>query len=131
MAIATGDGVLISSVIPTNDLNTPPVGGSIANGTGSFIVFASGGGGSGVSNLGGSLGGSPDMFREVRPGTSGLFGKVVQMTGKGPTFRGTVIVEMQLELATTGGTGALTECVLVQSFDGFRFIAQVSDVAEV
>lgn len=131
MAMSAGDGILIASVIPTNFINTPPIGGDIANGTGSFIVFAAGGGGSAVSNEGGQLNGNPAMFREMRPGTSGLFGKCVQLKNKGPHFRGAVILATQLELGTSGGTGGLTDCVLVQAAAGFRFLATADSVEEV
>lgn len=131
MALNVGGAVLITAIIPTNNVNTPPIGGTLDNGSGSFLLFGAGGGGSGVLNRGGSITGNPAYLREVRPGTSGLFGKIVQCVGKGTAFRGTVLAAIQLELATSGGSGTLTECVLVQSNDGFRFLATAASVEEV
>lgn len=117
MTLAAGDPVLLSSVNTTN-------------GSGSFITF-----GAGTSsvfwNSGSNSSSSPSLLREVAPGTSGLFGKCVQLTNKSTTYRGAVIAVLQVELDTTGGNGSLTECVLVQADAGFRFLAKVTEVTEV
>lgn len=127
MAITNGDPMLLASIFTTPAISDPAdvVGGSAAQ-----IVFGTGTG-LFLMNSGVLADGDVLLQREVAPGTSGLFGKCVQMTGKNSQFRGAVIAELQIELLTTGGTGALTECVLVQGADGFRFLAQVSAVEEV
>lgn len=127
MALAVGTSSLQASVFVTPALSDPA---DVAGGSNSFITFGTGAGifllTSGVMFDGDNL-----LAREVAPGTSGLFGKTVQVTGKSTTFRGAVIAALGIELETTGGTGALTQCVLVQGPDGFRFIALASAVAEV
>lgn len=121
-----------TSMIQAGIFVTPAVGdpANVAGGSNSFVGFGVGGGevllNSGLHFIGNSL-----LAREVGVGTSGLFGKTVQVTGKGPSFRGAVIAAVRIELGTTGGTGALTECVFVQGPEGFRFLALVSAVEEV
>lgn len=126
MALAIGDPVLLATAFPQNGVSQPAI---VSDGSGSFLSFGCGVGDYQMnSGLAFDVGAA--MVREVAPGTSGLFGKYVQVTGFGPSFRGAVIAELQIEIATTGGTGALTECVLVQG-DGFRFLATVAIVEEV
>jgi hypothetical protein len=100
-------------------------------GSPSPLVFGAGVGGAILANTGAAWNAPAEVFREVAPGTSGLFGACVQVTGGDPARRGTVIAELQIELGTEGGTGALTECVLVQPSGGSRFLARVADVQEV
>lgn len=126
MPMQGGDPGLLA--VPTDALATEPgvwdlgIVGSATN-----LVFSTGGSSSGLFNTGATLSGNPEQLREVRPGTSGLFGKDVQVPGRGPFWRGAVIAEIQLELSTTNGTGALTECVVVQG-STFRFIALAASV---
>lgn len=128
MALGLGDPILLATAFPQNGLNQPAI---VGDGSGSFIPF-----GCGVAtfqmNEGGALDTNNAHMREVAPGTSGLFGKYVQFTGLAGSafFRGAVIAELQIEISTTGGTGALIECVLVQG-DGFRFLATAAAVTEV
>lgn len=123
MALAGGDPLLPACI---------SVSALQLSGSTNKITFGAGAGGQNLANSGASWNGAAAYFREVAPGTSGLFGAVVQLSGKVPAMRGTVIAELQVELGTTGGTGALTECVLVQPYDGGeRFLARVADVTEV
>jgi len=126
MALAPGDPGLLASAWPQSGVSTAPI---VSGGNGSFITFLAGDS-SAVLNSGVNFDGNSALVLEVAPGTSGLLGSYVQVTGFDPTFRGAVIAELQVEVGTTGGTGALSECVLVQG-DGFRFIALVSAVTEV
>lgn len=127
MALSTSTSTIQASLFVTPALSDPA---NVAGGSNSYIVF-----GVGESqfllNSGLIFDGDNLLAREVAPGTSGLFGKTVQVTGKSATFRGAVIAALGIELETTGGTGDLTQCVLVQGPDGFRFIALASAVAEV
>lgn len=126
MALTAGDPVLSASFAPT-----PSLGGVAQIGDGSSILlrFAAGAATVYISNSGAGWVGEENQVREVAPsGTPSNFGKEVQLTGKSSFFRGTVIAVMQIELGTTGGTGALTECAMVQSNGGFRYIARVSDL---
>lgn len=126
MAITNGDPNLPASVgVGTSGVINLPVVGA-----GSEITFGTGAASGIRSPRGGSFSGDPAAKREVRPGTSELFGKEVQLDGKSVLFRGAVISELQVELGSTGGTDALTECVLVQG-DNFRFLARAADVYEV
>lgn len=122
MALEGGDPVLPAGVA---------VSGALQNSGSSRVLF-----GCGITQALANSGASwnvatASLLREVAPGTSGLFGKCVQETAKSPGRRGAVIAELQVELETTGGTGALTECVLVQPPGGSRFLARVADVEEV
>jgi hypothetical protein len=101
----------------------------VAGGSSSEIVFGSGVG-QFLLTTGTLFDGNGLLAREVAPGTSGLFGKCVQVTDADPSRRGPVIAEVKVELGTTGGLGDLTDCVLVQA-DGFRFIVPTSAVSEV
>lgn len=130
MALYVAGALLPASFLPGTNVLTPPIGSVITFGA-SQTLFFTGNGATQICNEGGAMTGPGDYFREVNVGTSGLFGKCVQATGRGAAFRGTVLAELQIELATTGGTGAVTECVFVQSYDGFRFFAAASDVEEV
>lgn len=130
MAISTGDPNLLASIVASdNVVSGSGVGDLLVSGSSLPFSFWAGPA-TGPSNNGGSFSGNPVVKREVRPGSSGMFGSCVQVTGKGATFRGTVIAELQIELGTTGGTGSLTECVMVQNA-GLRFLAQVSSVEKV
>src|SRR5690606_29187455 len=122
MAITNGDPMLLASIFTTPAISDPAdvVGGSAAQ-----IVFGTGTG-LFLMNSGVLADGDVLMRREVAPWPSGLFGKCVQMTGQNAQYRGAVIAELQLGRLTTGGTGALTECVVVQGGDGFRCLARVS-----
>lgn len=126
MALTLGDPILLATAFPQNGLSQPAI---VGDGSGSFITF-----GCGAStfqmNAGNAMDTNDAHVREVAPGTSSLFGKYVQVTGFSAAFRGAVIAELQIEIGTTGGTGALTECVLVQGA-GFRFLATAASVAEV
>jgi len=129
MAIISHDPTLSAAFSASNDIDGGTedvllqIGGSMTP-----IVFGAGGS-TGVTNFGSPISGNPAARRLVRPGTSGLFGKCVQLTNKSPLFRGAVIAELQIELDSTGDTGPRTECVMVQG-DNFRFIARSVDVEE-
>jgi hypothetical protein len=127
MALDFDTSMIQAGIFVTPALSAPA---DVAGGSNSEIVF-----GSGVSvfllTTGTVFDGDNLLAREVAPGTSGLFGACVQVTGADPCRRGPVIAELQIELGTTGGTGALTECVLVQAADGLRFIALTTAVLAV
>jgi hypothetical protein len=127
MALAFGDPVLLASVFTTPALSDPA---RVADGSAVQLPFGNGAS-QYLMNAGTLADGDTALLREVAPGSSGLFGSCVQMSGKSTQFRGAVIAELQVELDTTGGTGSLTECVLVQGAAGFRFLAKASDVEEV
>ena len=130
MAMHVGGALLPASFLPGTNIIAPPIGSVITLGA-SQTAFFTGNTATQICNDGGAMTGPGDYFREVNAGTSGLFGKCVQVNDRGPSFRGTVLAELQIELASTGGTGAVTECVFVQSYEGFRFFAAVTDVSEV
>jgi hypothetical protein len=122
MALLAGDPVLPTAVAVDGVLQT----------SGSSRVLFGCGDTQALANSGASWNvAAAALLREVAPGTSGLFGKCVQVDTESVSRRGTVIAELQIELDTSGGTGALTECVLVQPRGGERFLARVSDVSEV
>ena len=111
MALAEGQACL-----PASFAVTDAAGGAanILQGVGSFITFATGTS-NGVMNTGGSFDGTIANLREVRPSaTPSNFGRRVRLLGAGVAFEGVVIAALQVELATTGGSGALTECLLIQ-----------------
>lgn len=69
------------------------------------------------------------QWRKVSsPSSTTLLGKQVQFSGKGSFFRGVVIAVVGIELTTTGGGGALTDCAYVLGQMGNRFIARLTDL---
>jgi len=117
MALENGDPILSSSFTLSSQIETG-VGSELKFGCGNSVY---------VMNTGDGFDGNPALTQEVAPGDPANFGRVAQLIGKGVEFRGTVIAALQVELGTSGGTGALTQCVLVQC-DGFRYMATVSKV---
>jgi hypothetical protein len=91
------------------------------------VVFSAGAPSSVTSTTGFYYSNDPAKTREVAPGDPNNFGRRVRVPQWAPDFSGVVIAALQVELPTTGGTGALQQCVLVQG-QGVRFLARVVDV---
>lgn len=76
-------------------------------------------------------------LREVGTGVAAaaaaLLGKVVRLTlnDASQEYTGLVVSVFQLETATVGGTGALSDVAVVRTRDGMYFISLVSNLAEV
>lgn len=132
MAFALGDSFILATALVTPAISTP---GVIADGTTDFLLFGMivNSGSLGVWNNGEIFNQSSALVRRVLPtaGSTAIVGATVQVTGKSTYFRGVVIAALQIELGTTGGTGAETECVYVRGNGGNYFLATLASVEEV
>ena len=129
MALGLGESRILASAFVTEELGEP---GQIQDGTPQFVFGCGVNGGAVVWNNGNYYSDDQAQLRQVLPSADpSIVGKCIQVTGGGSRDRGTVIAAIQIELGTTGGTGALSECVYVIGNDGHYFIALTSDVEEV
>lgn len=82
-----------------------------------------------LANNGNEMDDDAAQWRNVSsPSNYDLLGKTVQLNDAGAFFRGTVIAVVGVELATTGATGPLSNCVHVLGQMGNRFLALATAV---
>lgn len=126
MALSNDDMVIAASVIPSaGGVGTVAAGTLTAK-----VMFGHFTGGIVTWNNGQEVilsGAAQTGLRQVRPGTNGTnVGLTAQWTSRGAIFRGTIIASIAVELGTVGGTGARTECYLLENGEGLQFIVPVT-----
>lgn len=127
MAFNTTNAIL-ASTFTQNAISNPA---AYQNGTSPNLTFwgTNGAGNPFLANNGNEMDDDDAQWRNVSsPLSYTLMGKTVQVSGEGAFFRGTVIAVVGVELGTTGGTGALTDCVHVLGQMGNRFLVPASSV---
>jgi hypothetical protein len=133
MALANGDTVIPAAVLAATTLGaSDPSSGTLAK----KVLFGVRVGPATIywSNGEIALLGDEVCLRKVAPALGAhpfTVGMNVQVTGKGPAFRGVVRSALQVELGTTGGTGILSNCVIIRTASGREILVPASNVTEV